>query len=323
MSDITLNNWDWYKENNIQLHVGETVVSIDPAEKMISTDNGRVEPYDELILATGSDPFILPIPGTDKKGVTAFRNIKDTEEMLESSKEYRKAAVIGGGLLGLEAARGLLNLGMDVTVIHLGSYLMERQLDLQAGRLLQQELESQGMKFLLEKHTAEIFGDDRVKGLKFQDGTKLDADLVVMAVGIKPNIELAKECGIVVNRGIVVNDYLQTSNPHIYAVGECAEHHGMVYGLVAPLYEQSKVLARAIVGEEGTPYKGSVLSTKLKVSGVEECFFCRRLSEDEEKKSIRVFDEQAGIYKKIVLSGDKIVGAVLFGDAVTAIACFL
>lgn len=312
--DITLNDWDWYKENNIQLYTGETVIKIDSEKKVVITDSGRTEPYDELILATGSLPFILPIPGADKKGVTAFRDIKDTDEMLAASKQYKKAAVIGGGLLGLEAARGLLNLGMDVSVIHLAPYLMERQLDPTAGKLLQTELEKQGMKFLLEKQTQEIFGDDRVEGLKFSDGTELEADLVVMAVGIKPNIRLAKESGLSVNRGIVVNDYLQTDVPHIYAVGECAEHNGIAYGLVAPLYEQGKVLAKAICGVETKPYQGSVLSTQLKISGV-EVFSAGDFTEGDDKKAIKVFDEQDGIYKKVVLRGDQIVGAVLFGDS--------
>lgn len=238
--DITLNDWDWYKENNIQLYTGETVIKIDSEKKLVVTDSGRMEPYDELIMATGSLPFILPIPGADKTGVTTFRDIKDTDEMLVASKQYKKAAVIGGGLLGLEAARGLLNLGMDVSVIHLAPYLMERQVDPTAGKLLQMELEKQGMKFLLEKQTQEIFGDERVEGLRFSDGTELKADLVVMAVGIKPNIELAKESGLSVNRGIVVNDYLQTDVPHIYAVGECAEHKGIAYGLVAPFTNREK-----------------------------------------------------------------------------------
>jgi nitrite reductase (NADH) large subunit len=314
VKDITLNDWDWYKENNIQLYTGETIVSIDHTKKLVVSDKGRVEPYDELILATGSNPFILPIPGADKKGVTTFRDIKDTDEMLEASKTYKKAAVIGGGLLGLEAARGLLNLGMDVTVIHLMPYLMERQLDPTASNLLKKKLEKQGMKFLLEKATSEIFGKDRVEGLKFSDGTELEADLVVMSVGIKPNVQLAKESGLTVNRGIIVNDFLQTNIPYIYAVGECAEHNGIAYGLVAPLYEQGKVLAKSIFGEETMPYKGSVLSTQLKVSGV-EVFSAGDFTEDEEKKSLKVFDEQDGIYKKIVLRGNKIIGAVLFGDS--------
>ncbi|QFY80722.1 nitrite reductase large subunit [Bacillus subtilis] len=314
IKDITLNDWDWYEENNIQLYTNETVIKVDTENKTVITDADRIQPYDELILATGSVPFILPIPGADKKGVTAFRDIKDTDTMLAASKQYKKAAVIGGGLLGLEAARGLLNLGMDVSVIHLAPFLMERQLDATAGRLLQNELEKQGMTFLLEKQTEEIVGDDRVEGLRFKDGTSIEADLVVMAVGIRPNTTLGAESGIPVNRGIIVNDYMQTKIPHIYAVGECAEHRGIAYGLVAPLYEQAKVLAKHICGIETKPYEGSVLSTQLKVSGV-EVFSAGDFNESEEKKAIKVFDEQDGIYKKIVLRGNQIVGAVLFGDS--------
>ncbi|MCY8394160.1 NADPH-nitrite reductase [Bacillus spizizenii] len=314
IKDITLNDWDWYEENNIQLYTNETVIKVDTENKTVITDADRIQPYDELILATGSVPFILPIPGADKKGVTAFRDIKDTDTMLAASKQYKKAAVIGGGLLGLEAARGLLNLGMDVSVIHLAPYLMERQLDATAGRLLQNELEKQGMTFLLEKQTEEIVGDGRVEGVRFKDGTSIEADLVVMAVGIRPNTVLGAESGIPVNRGIIVNDYMQTEIPHIYAVGECAEHRGIAYGLVAPLYEQAKVLAKHICGIETKPYEGSVLSTQLKVSGV-EVFSAGDFNESDEKKAIKVFDEQDGIYKKIVLRGNQIVGAVLFGDS--------
>ncbi|MFH0347962.1 NADPH-nitrite reductase [Bacillus vallismortis] len=314
IKDITLNDWDWYEENNIQLYTNETVIKVDPENKTVITDADRIQPYDELILATGSVPFILPIPGADKKGVTAFRDIKDTDTMLAASKQYKKAAVIGGGLLGLEAARGLLNLGMEVSVIHLAPFLMERQLDAAAGRLLQNELEKQGMTFLLEKQTEEIIGDGRVEGLRFTDGTSIEADLVVMAVGIRPNTALGAESGIPVNRGIIVNDYMETEIPHIYAVGECAEHRGIAYGLVAPLYEQAKVLAKHICGIETKPYEGSVLSTQLKVSGV-EVFSAGDFEESEEKKAVKVFDEQDGIYKKIVLRGNQIVGAVLFGDS--------
>lgn len=314
VSDITINDWDWYKENNITLYTGETVEKIDSENKVVISDKGTNVPYDELILATGSLPFILPLPGANLKGVTAFRDIKDTDEMLAASKKYKKAAVIGGGLLGLEAARGLLNLGMEVDVIHLAPYLMERQLDPAAGKLLQTELEKQGMNFLLEKNTEAILGTDRVEGVRFKDGTEIQADLVVMAVGIKPNISLAVESGITVNRGIVVNDYMQTDIPHIYAVGECAEHNGIPYGLVAPLYEQGKELAKHICGVPGNGYKGSVLSTQLKVSGV-EVFSAGDFMEGDDKKALKVFDEQDGIYKKIVLQGNKIVGAVLFGDS--------
>ncbi|WP_144594147.1 nitrite reductase large subunit NirB [Priestia flexa] len=314
VEDITLNDWNWYEENDITLYIEEKVISIDSINQEIRTDQGKIEFYDKLIIATGSLPFILPIPGVEKEGVTTFRDISDTNQMVKASQQYKKAAVIGGGLLGLEAARGLLNLGMDVTVVHLSSYLMERQLDLTAGKLLQQELEQQGMSFLLEKQTQEITGHERVEGLKFSDGNLLETDFVVMAAGIRPNTELAQKAGLHINRGIVVNDYMETSSANIYAVGECAEHKGMVYGLVAPLYEQGKVLAKTICGGDVRPYQGSVLSTQLKVSGV-DVFSAGDFIEDEQKKSIKVFDEQDGIYKKIVLKGNQIVGAVLFGDS--------
>ncbi|GLB60550.1 nitrite reductase large subunit NirB [Cytobacillus sp. NCCP-133] len=314
VKDITLNDWDWYETNNIRLYTDETVVKADPGRKVVVSDKGRIEPYDELILATGSVPFILPIPGADKEGVTAFRDLEDTDKMLQASKKYKKAAVIGGGVLGLEAARGLLNLGMEVSVIHISTFLMERQLDETAGKLLQKELEKQGMNFLLEKQTQAIIGNERVEGLIFSDGTVLEADLVVMAVGIRPNIKLAQESGLQVNRGIVVNDFLETSIPHIYSVGECAEHNGIPYGLVAPLYEQGKVLAKHICGVETAPYKGSVLSTQLKVSGV-EVFSAGDFLEDKEKKALKIFDDYEGVYKKMVFRGNQIVGAVLFGDS--------
>ncbi|MFC7684880.1 nitrite reductase large subunit NirB [Ureibacillus sp. GCM10028918] len=314
VDDITLNDWSWYEENDIQLFVNEKVVGIDINTKVVTTNIGTAIPYDELIIATGSKPFILPIPGSDKEGVTTFRDIKDTDEMVNASKNYSRAAVIGGGLLGLEAARGLLNLGMEVTVVHLGNNLMDRQLDATAASLLKTDLERQGMKFLLEKNTTEIIGENRVEYLKFADGDELACDLVVMAVGIKPNIELAHKTGLNTNRGIIVNDYLQTSIPHIYAVGECAEHDGIAYGLVAPLFEQAKVLAKAICGLESSPYEGSVVSTQLKVSGV-EVFSAGEFIEGGEKKALRIYDEQDGLYKKVVFKGKKIVGAVLFGDS--------
>ncbi|CDQ20740.1 nitrite reductase large subunit NirB [Halobacillus karajensis] len=313
VSDITLNEWHWYEDNNIRLYPGETVTRIDKEQKIVYTDKDREESYDQLIIATGSDPVILPLPGIDKEGVTAFRDIKDCEKMVDYSKKYKKAAVIGGGLLGLEAARGLLNLGMEVDVIHLCDSLMERQLDKEAGTLLKEELEEQGMHFLLEKQTSEILGNDHVSGLRFNDGEEIEADLIVMAVGIKPNVALAKESGIEVNRGIVVNDYLETNDPNIFSVGECAEHREMVYGLVAPLYQQAQVLAKRICGMGGDGYKGSVLSTQLKVSGV-DVFSTGQIMENEHTKAIKVFDDWRGVYKKIVVEQGKITGAVLFGD---------
>ncbi|ASS97009.1 nitrite reductase large subunit NirB [Peribacillus simplex] len=313
IDDITINDWNWYKENNITLFSGETVTNIDTTKQIIYSDANREVQYDQLILATGSIPFILPIKGADKKGVTAFRNIEDCEKMIEYSKNNKKAAVIGGGLLGLEAARGLLNLGMQVDVIHLSEYLMDRQLDPTAGKMLQRELESQGMNFHLGKQTQEVLGEIGVKGLRFSDGEEISADLVVMAVGIKPNVQMAQNCGIPVNRGIIVDDYMETRIPNIYAVGECAEHREMVYGLVAPLYEQGKVLAKRICELDGKAYEGSVLSTKLKVSGV-DVFSAGEIFEDEKAKSIKEFNEWNGTYKKVMIRNGKISGAVLFGD---------
>jgi nitrite reductase (NADH) large subunit len=313
VDDIIMNSWEWYRENNIELFTGETIVKIDTGSKVVISDKGRKVRYDELIIATGSSSFILPVPGADKKGVTGFRDIKDCDDMIETARLYKKAAVIGGGLLGLEAARGLLNLGMEVEVIHLMPHLMERQLDAAASKMLKRELETQGMKFLMEKQTAEILGEERVTGLRFTDGTKMQTDLVVMAVGIRPNTGLAKESGIYVNRGIVVDDFMHTSVPHVYAVGECAEHREIVYGLVAPLYEQGKVLAASLCGTEVKPYEGSIVGTGLKVSGV-DLFSAGEIDEDTETKAITVHNEFDGVYKKIVIRDNRVAGIVLYGD---------
>ncbi|WP_117170478.1 nitrite reductase large subunit NirB [Paraliobacillus sediminis] len=313
VSDITLNEWQWYEDNNIRLYPGETVINIDKTNQVVFTDKGREELYDKLIIATGSKAFILPLPGADKEGVTGFRDIKDCEKMIEYSKKYKKAAVIGAGLLGLEAARGLLNLGMEVDVIHINDYLMDRQLDESAGRLLEKELKEQGMNFLLNKQTVEITGDEKVSGLKFNDGEEIEADLIVMAVGIKPNVALAIENGIKVNQGIIVNDYMETETPNIFAVGECVEHQEMVYGLVAPLYEQGQALAKQLCGVTGVGYQGTVVSTQLKVSGV-DVFSTGKIVEDKNTKSIKVFDEWNGTYKKLIVEDGKLAGAVLFGD---------
>jgi nitrite reductase (NADH) large subunit len=313
VQDIILNDWVWYKDNQITFHPGHTVTKIDTKQKIVYSDQGVSAAYDELILATGSQPYMLPLPGADKEGVIAFRDIKDCETMIESSKKYKKAVVIGGGLLGLEAARGLLNLNMEVSVVHIHHYLMERQLDETAGYMLQRELEAQGMKFLLEKNSAEIVGKNRVTGLKFKDGSIEDADLIVMAVGIRPNISLANDSGIGINRGIVVDDYLQTNTPHIHAVGECAEHRGIAYGLVAPLYEQGDILAKKLCGLDVDGYEGSVTSTKLKVSGV-DVFSAGNYTDSASTRSVRVQDEFSGLYKKIVVQDGKLIGAVLFGD---------
>lgn len=313
MNDIVINSWDWYRENNIILHAGHTVSNIDTKRKIVSTESGIKVPYDDVIIATGSLPFMLPLPGADKKGVIAFRDIKDCETMMETSKKYKKAVVIGGGLLGLEAARGLLNLNMEVSVVHSNKILMNRQLDETAGIMLRKELQQQGMKFLLGKHTEKILGKERVTGLRFTDGSEEPADLLVMAVGIKPNMAMAKKSGIEVNRGILVNDFMETNIPNVYSVGECVEHRGISYGLVAPLYEQAAVLAKKLAGLETDGYHGSVVSTKLKVSGV-DVFSAGQYLDDVDTRAVRVQDEFGGVYKKVVIRDGKVVGSVLFGD---------
>jgi nitrite reductase (NADH) large subunit len=313
VEDITLHDRAWYEKHQIQLYTGETVIKVDINKKVIFTDQNREVSYDKLIFATGSVPFVLPIPGADKKGVINFRTIEDCQQIIDISKRKKKAVVIGGGLLGLEAARGLLNLGMEVDVVHIAEYLMERQLDPTAAKMLQSELEKQGMNFLLEKATEEIIGGSHVEGLRFKDGSVVEADAVIMAVGVRPNVQMAKESGLETNRAILVNDVLQTSVPDIYAVGECVEHRGMVYGLVKPLYEQGKVLAKHICGMETAGYSGSTLSTQLKISGV-DVFSVGNFIGDETTKSITQYDELAQIYKKIVLKEDKVIGSVLFGD---------
>ncbi|MBW5446349.1 nitrite reductase large subunit [Cohnella sp. CFH 77786] len=313
MKDIVINDWSWYEENHITLHTGQTVTKIDTKRKLVTSDGGITAPYDELIIATGSLPFMLPLPGADKEGVIAFRDIKDCETMMEAAKQYKKAIVIGGGLLGLEAARGLLNLHMEVTVVHINEYLMNLQLDRTASLLLQQELERQGMKFLLKKNSETILGKKRVTGLRFSDGSEEKADLIVMAVGIRPNVALAKSCGIEINRGIVVNDFLETNVPNVYAVGECVEHRGIAYGLVAPLYEQGAVLAKRLAGVETAGYQGTVVSTKLKVSGV-NVFSAGEYKDEPGTRTVRVQDDFEGVYKKAVIRDGKVIGAVLFGD---------
>ncbi|WP_416149913.1 nitrite reductase large subunit NirB [Salipaludibacillus sp. HK11] len=314
LDEISINDWSWYEENNVRLITSEKVVKIDRSNKTITTDQKRCVSYDELIIATGSSSFILPLPGKDLEGVIGFRTIEDTEKMIKIAETKKKAVVIGGGLLGLEAARGLIDRGMDVHVVHLLPTLMEQQLDAPAARMLKKDLEKQGMKFKMEKQTAEICGDKSVKAIRFNDGEELACDLVVMAVGIRPNVFLAKESGLEVNRAIIVDDHMRTSDPAIYAVGECAEHKGTAYGLVAPLYEQGRALADQLTGIKGEGYQGSILSTQLKVAGC-DLFSGGKIHEDDETEAIVVQDAVAGVYKKILITNHKVVGIVLYGDA--------
>lgn len=316
--EIVLNDWDWYTSNNITLRVGREVTEIDRVKRLVKCADGTTAPYDRLLLATGSNSFILPVPGSTLPGVIGYRDIADTEAMLEAAKHYKKAIVIGGGLLGLEAANGLAIQGMDVSVVHLPTSLMERQLDPTAAGLLQKSLETKGLKFLLAKNTKALHAgaDGRVAKIEFADGEVHDADLVVMAVGIRPNDKLAASSGLHCNRGVVVNDTMQTiTDPKIYSVGECASHRGVAYGLVAPLFEQAKVCANHLAQFGIGRYEGSVTSTKLKVTGV-DLFSAGNFMGGEGCEELLLSDPIGGVYKKLVIKEDKLVGACLYGDTV-------
>ena len=316
--DIVLNDWDWYASNNITLHVGREVTEIDRVKRVVKCADGTAALYDRLLLATGSNSFILPVLGSTLPGVIGYRDIADTEAMLDAAKQYKKAVVIGGGLLGLEAANGLAIQGMDVSVVHLPTWLMERQLDPAAAGLLQKSLESKGLKFLLAKNTKALHAgpDGRVSKIEFTDGDIHDADLVVMAVGIRPNDKLAASSGLLCNRGVVVNDTMQTiTDPKIYSVGECASHRGVAYGLVAPLFEQAKVCANHLAQFGIGRYEGSVTSTKLKVTGV-DLFSAGNFMGGTGCEELLLSDPIGGVYKKLVIKDDKLVGACLYGDTV-------
>ncbi|HQR52488.1 MAG TPA: nitrite reductase large subunit NirB [Burkholderiales bacterium] len=315
INDIVLNDLSWYETNGIRLHLNKKVVKIDRTARKVVADDGTEEAYDRLLLATGSNPFMLPIPGKDLPGVIAYRDIKDTDEMIDAASRHKHAVVIGGGLLGLEAANGLALRGMDVTVVHVMPWLMERQLDRTASEMLQKSLEAKGLKFKLEKQTeALVRGESgRVCAIKFKDGEEIPADLVVMAVGIRPNTELAESARLQCNRGILVNDTMQTFDPRVYAVGECVSHRGIAYGLVAPLFEQAKVCANHLAEFGFGRYKGSVTSTKLKVTGI-DLFSAGDFTGGEGTEEIVLHDAAGQVYKKLVIKDDKIVGGVMYGD---------
>ncbi len=322
LEQIVLNDWAWYREHNITLHTGCTVTEVNRARRMVHATGAGGEatsvPYDRLILATGSNPFMLPIPGKDLDGVLAYRDIADTQAMIDAAAQYKHAVVIGGGLLGLEAANGLMKRGMQVSVVHAGEWLMERQLDPVAGQMLQKALQERGMEFLMQAQTQELLGhaSGRVRAVRFKDGSEIPADLVVMAVGIRPNTQLAESMRLHVNRGIVVNDTMQTTtDARIYAVGECAAHRGTAYGLVAPLFEQGKVLANHLAEFGIGRYLGSQTSTKLKVTGI-DLFSAGDFMGGAGTEEIVMSDPGAGQYKKLVLKDDKLVGACLYGNTV-------
>jgi nitrite reductase (NADH) large subunit len=337
LDEIVLNSWEWYTDNHIALHAGWTVTSVDRVRRVVHAENAAGEKisaeYDRLLIATGSNPFILPIPGKDLEGVIAYRDIADTNAMIDASKKYKRAVVIGGGLLGLEAANGLMLRGMDVSVIHVMPTLMERQLDSVAGKMLEKSLQERGLRFFMGGQTQALIGDKddgkggceeregapsrgRVRALQFKDGTEIPTDLVVMAVGIRPNTTLAESMRLHVNRGIVVTDTMQTvTDARIYSVGECAAHRGIAYGLVAPLFEQGKVAANHLAMFGIGRYTGSLTSTKLKVTGI-DLFSAGDFTGGDGFEEIVMSDPFGGVYKKLVLKDDKLVGACLYGDTV-------
>jgi nitrite reductase (NADH) large subunit len=330
LKDIFINPLAWYGENDVKLHAGMRVSAIDRVNKLVIGENGVTEIYDKLVFATGSLPIIPPMEGCKsenggdfKDGVFVFRTLDDCEAITDYARgagRGKRAAVIGGGLLGLEAARGLLRLGTDVHVVHLMRHLMEVQLDAAAGATLKRSMESMGVKVHLNKCTAAILGNGRVTGLQFRDGTKLDCDLVVISAGIRPNVKLAEEAGLTVDRGIVVDDGLTClDDPGIFAVGECAQHDGRVYGLVAPLWEQTAILADRLTGRKpGAAYRGSRVSTKLKVMGIELAVMGERVARDENDEEVIYSEPGRGIYQKLIVRDGRLAGAILLGDTANA-----
>ncbi len=333
VDEIILNPLSWYAENGITLHLGKTVTQIDRVRRRVVAEAGTTADYDRLLIATGSNPFILPVPGKELEGVIAYRDIADTNAMIDAAAKYMHAVVIGGGLLGLEAANGLMRRGMRVTVVHLTDTLMERQLDTVAGDLLRKSLVERGLDFRLGAQTQALLGNEsgreggegalpsgRVRAvlLKDQDGQVIEvpADLVVMAAGIRPNTALAESAGLHCHRGIVVTDTMQTvTDPRVYSVGECAAHRGIAYGLVAPLFEQGKVCATHLAQFGIGRYLGSSVSTKLKVTGI-DLFSAGNFSGGAGTEEIVMSDPFAGVYKKLVIQDDRLVGACLYGDTV-------
>jgi NAD(P)H-dependent nitrite reductase small subunit len=333
IADIIINPIEWYREKGVTLHAGDPVVSIDRVRKVVRSSNGIEAPYDRVLLAAGSKPVMLPVPGKDLPGVVTFRDLQDVDAMLEASRTHNKAVVIGGGLLGLEAANGLLKQGMDVTVVHIFDTLMERQLDRAASALLKDSLEKRGLKFRMPAKTVEILGTGqnepgnapapaqapshaphaRVCGVKFDDGSTLDADLVVMAVGIRPNVDLAHAAGLRCDRGVLVDDTMLTYDPSIYAVGECVQHRNSTYGLVAPLFEQAKVCATHLAEFGIGRYAGTIPSTQLKVTGI-DLFSAGDFIGSARSEALVLRDAKRGIYKRVVIENNKVRGAVLYGD---------
>jgi nitrite reductase (NADH) large subunit len=310
---IIIHGDGWYIRNGITLYKGHKVVLIDRAAKTVSSDHGVIETYDKLVIATGSVPFVPPVPGHELAGVLTYRDLDDVNAMLLATQSRAKAVVIGGGLLGLEAAAGLKARGMDVTVLHLMSTLMERQLDPAGGYLLQKAVEERGIKVITKANTKAILGDGKVEAVELADGTVIPASLVVMAVGIRPSTGLAKQAGIEVNRGIVTDNLMRTSDPDVLAIGECAEVGGHIYGLVAPLYEMAKVAAATLASQPGPGFVHSDTPTKLKVTGI-DVYSIGDFADGDDRQEIILRDAAAGIYKRLVIKENRIIGTVLFGE---------
>jgi NAD(P)H-dependent nitrite reductase large subunit/NAD(P)H-dependent nitrite reductase small subunit len=315
IEDIILNPLEWYRSKGVALHLGDEVVSIDRVRRIVRSRSGVEVAYDRVLIATGSTPIILPVPGKDLPGVVTFRDLQDVAAMLQATRAHKKAVVIGGGLLGLEAANGLLKQGMDVTVVHIFDTLMERQLDKVAAALLKESLEKRGLKFKMPAKTVAILGEaaTRLRGVQFEDGSELEADLVVMAAGIRPNIELARTAGLRCDRGVLVNDTMQTFDPSVYAVGECVQHRNSTYGLVAPLFDQAVVCATHLAEFGIGHYRGSLVSTQLKVTGI-DLFSAGDFIGGPRSEALILKDARRGIYKRIVIENNKVCGAVLYGD---------
>ncbi len=310
---IVIHGDGWYVKHGVTLYKGHKIRAIDRAAKTVTSAAGITAPYDKLIIATGSLPIVIPVPGSTLAGVLTYRDLDDVQAMLIAAKSRGSAVVIGGGLLGLEAAAGLKEQGMDVTIVHLMPTLMEKQLDATAGHLLQRAVEARGIKILTKANTEAIWGQSKVEGVLLADGTELPADIVVMAVGIRPNATLAKDAGLIVKRGIVVGPGMQTSDPSIFAVGECAEAQGECFGLVAPLYEMATVLAARLAGDANAQFTPSATATKLKVTGI-NLFSAGDFAEGKDREEIVLRDASRGIYKRLVIKDDKLAGAVFYGD---------
>ncbi len=304
---------DWYFKHNFILYRGCPVTDIDREARMVKAANGIAEPYDKLLIATGSSPIKLSVPGIDKKGVLSYRDLDDVKAMLSAAETRRQAVVIGGGLLGLEAAAGLRNRGMEVTVVHRNPTLMDRQLDETAGHLLQRAIESLGIRVLTGRHTKAITGDEHVKGVLFKDGSSIQADIVVMAVGIRPNVWLAENAGLHINRGIVVDKHMRTSDPDILAIGECAEFEGATYGLLAPLYEMANVAATTLLGGEEQQFENRVTAAQLKVTGI-DLYSAGDFTDGDNREEIVLRDPNQGVYRRLVIEDNRLVGTVLYGD---------